>query len=113
APVILGDGRQTRDFVFVEDVARANLLAAQADDEPGAVFNIGSGRSVTIADLVQSLRRLVPGIPEPTFGPARVGDIRLSSGRIDRAQQVLGYRPETALSDGLAATVEWGRGARP
>jgi len=113
APVILGDGRQTRDFVFVEDIARANLLAAEADVEPGAVFNIGSGRSVTIADLVQSLRRLFPGIPEPTFGPARVGDIRLSSGRIDRAQQVLGYRPETALSDGLAATVEWARGARP
>ena len=113
APVIHGDGRQTRDFVFVEDVARANLLAAEADVEPGAVFNIGSGRSVTIADLVQSLRALFPGIPEPTFGPARAGDIRLSSGRIDRAGQALGYRPETALSDGLAATVEWARGARP
>ena len=113
APVILGDGRQTRDFVFVEDIARANLLAAEAEVEPGAVFNLGSGHSVTIADLVQSLRRLFPGIPEPTFGPARVGDIRLSSGRIDRAQQVLGYRPEIDLSDGLAATVEWARGARP
>jgi len=113
APVIHGDGRQTRDFVFVEDVARANMLAAEADVEPGAVFNIGSGRSVTIADLVQSLRALFPGIPEPTFGPARAGDIRLSSGRIDRAGQALGYRPESALSDGLAATVEWARGARP
>jgi len=113
APVIHGDGRQTRDFVFVEDVARANLLAAEADVEPGAVFNIGSGRSVTIADLVQSLRGLFPGIPEPTFGPARAGDIRLSSGRIGRAEQALGYRPETALSDGLAVTVEWARGARP
>jgi nucleoside-diphosphate-sugar epimerase len=113
APVIHGDGRQTRDFVFVDDVARANLLAAEAGVEPGAVFNIGSGRSVAIADLVQSLRGLFPGIPEPAYGPARAGDIRLSSGRIERAAQALGYRPEIALSDGLAATVEWARGTRP
>jgi nucleoside-diphosphate-sugar epimerase len=111
APVILGDGRQTRDFVFVDDIARANLLAAEAEVEPGAVFNIGSGRSVTIAELVAELRALFPGIPEPSFAPARAGDIRHSASRIERAGQALGYRPETALSDGLAATVEWARGS--
>jgi UDP-glucose 4-epimerase len=110
-PVIHGDGRQTRDFVFVNDVARANLLAAEAQAEPGAVFNIGSGRTVTIAELVAALRALIPGIPEPAFGPARTGDIRYSSGRIEAAGRALGYRPETALRDGLAATVEWARGA--
>jgi nucleoside-diphosphate-sugar epimerase len=110
-PVIHGDGQQTRDFVFVGDVARANLLAAEAQVEPGAVFNIGCGRSVSIQELVASLRALLPGIPEPTYGPPRPGDIRLSAGRIDRAGQALGYRPETALKDGLAATVEWARGA--
>jgi nucleoside-diphosphate-sugar epimerase len=66
---------------------------------------------VTIAELVAALRALLPGIPEPSFGPARAGDIRLSAGRIKRARQALGYRPETALSDGLAATVEWARGS--
>lgn len=111
APVILGDGRQTRDFVFVDDVARANLLAAEAEVEPGAVFNVGSGRSVTIAELVAELRALFPGVPEASFGPARAGDIRYSAGRIERAGQALGYRPETALSDGLATTVEWARGS--
>jgi UDP-glucose 4-epimerase len=111
APVIHGDGRQTRDFVFVDDVARANLLAAEAQVEPGAVFNIGSGRSVTIAELVAALRALFPGIPETSFGPGRAGDIRYSSGRIERAGQALGYRPDTALIDGLATTVEWARGA--
>ena len=111
APVILGDGRQTRDFVYVDDIARANLLAAEAQVEPGAVFNIGSGRSVTITELVEALRALFPGIPEPTSGPARPGDIRHSAGRIERAGQALGYRPETALRDGLAATVEWARGS--
>ncbi len=113
APSIHGDGLQTRDFVFVGDVARANLLAAEARLEPGSVFNIGSGRSVTIAELVRTLRGLFPDIPEPTFGPPRPGDIRLSAGRIDRAEAALGYRPQTTLADGLAATVEWARGARP
>jgi UDP-glucose 4-epimerase len=113
APSIYGDGLQTRDFVFVGDVARANLLAAEARLEPGSVFNIGSGRSVTIAGLVAALRGLFPGIPEPTYGPGRPGDIRLSAGRIDRAEAALGYKPETALAEGLAATVEWARGARP
>jgi UDP-glucose 4-epimerase len=113
APVIHGDGRQTRDFVFVGDVARANLLAAEARVEPGAVFNIGSGRSVAIKELVESLCALFPGLPEPSYGPARAGDIRLSAGLIDRAGQALGYRPETALATGLAATVEWARGASP
>lgn len=111
APVIHGDGRQTRDFVFVGDVAHANLLAAEAEIEPGDIFNIGSGRSVTIADLVQTLNILIPGIPAPSFGPGRAGDIRLSAGRIERARQALGYRPETALPDGLAVTVEWARGS--
>ncbi len=60
APVIFGDGLQTRDFVFVGDVARANLLAAEARVEPGTVFNIGSGRSVTINEVVETLRRSVP-----------------------------------------------------
>jgi UDP-glucose 4-epimerase len=111
APAIHGDGLQTRDFVFVDDVARANLLAAEANVEPGAIFNIGSGRSVTINEVVETLRTLLPGLPDPSYGPPRPGDIRLSAGLIDRAGQALGYRPETALTDGLAATVEWARGA--
>ena len=113
APSIHGDGQQTRDFVFVGDVARANLLAAEAALEPGSAFNIGSGRSVTIAELVGTLRGLFADIPEPTYGPARPGDIRLSAGRIGRAEAAMGYRPQTSLADGLAATVEWVRGAMP
>jgi UDP-glucose 4-epimerase len=111
SPAIFGDGLQTRDFVFVGDVARANLLAAEARVEPGAVFNIGSGRSVTIHEVVQTLRAQFPGLPDPSCGPPRPGDIRLSAGLIDRAGQALGYRPETALAGGLAATVEWARRA--
>jgi UDP-glucose 4-epimerase len=110
APAIFGDGLQTRDFVFVGDVARANLMAAEARVEPGAVFNIGSGRSVTINEVVETLRALFPGLPKPSYGPPRPGDIRLSAGLIDRAGQALGYRPVTALAKGLAATVEWARG---
>jgi nucleoside-diphosphate-sugar epimerase len=75
------------------------------------VFNIGSGRSVTINEVVGTLRTLFPGLAGPSYGPPRPGDIRLSAGLIDRAGQALGYRPETALAKGLAATVEWARGA--
>jgi UDP-glucose 4-epimerase len=113
APVIFGDGLQTRDYVFVGDVARANLLAAEARVEPGAVFNIGSGRSVTINEVVKTLRTLFPALPDPSYGPPRPGDVRLSAGLIDRAGQALGYRPETALAKGLGATVEWAREASP
>jgi len=113
APRIHGDGLQTRDFVFVGDIARANLLAAETRVEPGSVLNIGSGRSVTINEVVATLRTIFPGLPEPTYGPPRPGDIRFSAGVIARAEQALGYRPETALSEGLAATVEWARGAAP
>jgi nucleoside-diphosphate-sugar epimerase len=111
APVIEGDGGQTRDFVFVGDIVRANLMAASADAF-GEVFNIGNGVSTSIVDLAGLLARLIPGSGAPEHGPPRVGDIRHSTASVDRARMSLGFRPGTALKDGLEITVEWFRAVR-
>jgi len=112
APLIHGDGRQSRDFVFVEDVVAANLQAAQASAAAGQTFNIASGTSASLLDVMAVLRRLLPSSPDPAFGQARPGDIRSSAADIARAAEALGYRPAHDLHQGLLATVEWMR-ARP
>jgi UDP-glucose 4-epimerase len=111
AVTIHGDGHQSRDFVYVEDVARAFRLAADAPQISG-VFNIGAGQSVTILQLVEALRRLIPGAGEPTFAAPRPGDIRTSAADIGLARNSFGYRPAWDLHKGLAATVEWTRASR-
>ncbi len=108
-PVIFGDGLQTRDFVYVEDVVQANLLAAEREAAVGRVFNIGGGSSVSILGLIEVMRELIPGSPAPVHGPPRPGDIRSSQADISGAREALGYRPETALEAGLQKTVEWFR----
>ena len=110
-PTIHGDGGQSRDFVFVEDVVQAMLQASQAA-VAGQVFNIGQGQSWTVLELVQVLADLVPGSPAAVFGPVRAGDIRTSAADVGRATKALGYRPAWDLHQGLQATVEWIR-ARP
>lgn len=107
-PVIFGDGRQTRDFTFVEDVVQGNLLAesAPSDRVAGKIFNLGSGRShdlLTIADLLQRLTGV--SLP-PRHLPARPGDIRDSLADITLAWKQLGYSPRVDLETGLRQTVE-------
>ncbi|MFN2149384.1 MAG: NAD-dependent epimerase/dehydratase family protein [Anaerolineales bacterium] len=106
---ILGDGGQTRDFIYVDDVAEACLLAMEHPDAAGGTFNIAGGRSISILDLAGILQGFYSEAPEVQFGPSRPGDVRLSLADIGHAQAALGYRPKTALVDGLAQTVEWFR----
>jgi len=110
-PTIHGDGGQSRDFVFVEDVVQAMLQASQAA-VAGQVFNIGQGQSWTVLELAETLAALVQESLPPVFGPARAGDIRTSAADIGRATKALGYRPAWDLHQGLQATVEWIRAWR-
>ena len=110
-PTIHGDGGQSRDFVFVEDVVQAMLQASQAA-VAGQVFNIGQGQSWTVLELAETLAALVQESLAPVFGPARAGDIRTSAADIGRATKALGYRPAWDLHQGLQATVEWTRAWR-
>ncbi len=106
---IEGDGKQTRDFVFVRDVVRALLLAASREEAIGGVFNVGGGRSITILELAQTLQRIFPEAPPPIHVEPRDGDIRFSEASIERIRTALEYRPNTDLIEGLQITVQWFR----
>lgn len=107
APLIYGDGTQYRDFVYVADVVRANLLAASAGVATGQVFNIGTGNTVTINALWELVKRLSGSTLSPTYQSARVGDIKASVANIDHAVNMLGFAPECTFDDGLAKTFTW------
>ena len=109
AATIHGDGLQSRDFVFVEDIAQANLIAADTPQAAGKVINICSGEEITILDILNTLRTIIPDTPEPTYGPSRLGDIYRSVGDPSRAERILQFKPRTELDEGLRQTVDWMR----
>jgi len=106
---IFGSGEQSRDFVYVEDVARANLLAMDRDVEPGAVINIGTGKSVTINELYRRLAQLTGSRLDARREPPRAGDVPHSVASIDRASAWLGFQPRVELAEGLKRTLDWYR----
>ena len=107
--VIYGDGNQSRDFIYVQDVAIANLLAAAAPKVSGQVINIGSGISVNINQLWEAIYKLSGQNLKPEYAPKRPGDIVKSVAAIDSAKTRLGFDPETSFEDGLNLTFEWYR----
>ncbi len=106
-PVVFGDGTQSRDFVHVNDVVQANLLAAQCPEAPGRTFNVGSGRSTTLLELLEVLGEIFGRRIEPRFDPPRPGDIHQSLADITLARQVLGYQPRISLRQGLESTARF------
>ena len=106
---VYGDGQQTRDFVSVGDVVRANLLACTAPDAAGWTHNVGCGERVSIGELTHMLRELTGSGSEITHGPARAGEVRHSVAWTERARELLGFEAKTSLRDGLARTVAWYR----
>lgn len=106
-PEIYGDGQQSRDFIFVSNVVRANLLAAEAENFRGEVFNIGSSEKITINDLAgYIIKRLNPDL-KPVYREPRPGDIRESYADTGRAQKILGFRAEIDFFQGLELTIDW------
>ncbi|HJZ59989.1 MAG TPA: NAD-dependent epimerase/dehydratase family protein [Gemmataceae bacterium] len=112
-PTVHGDGLQSRDFVYVADVAQALMLAADTPGVSGRVYNVGTGGSVTVLELVAGLNRVLGTNALPTHGPARAGDIRHSRAKIDRIRGELKYEPTVRFEDGLRRTLEWYRGSAP
>lgn len=109
-PVIYGDGEQTRDFIFVEDVVRANLLAASAKDAIGGVFNVGRANAISINALWQRVADLAGIDLVPEYAAPRAGDIRHSWSTIARAKAAMAFEPQIALDNGLKATYRWYQG---
>jgi UDP-glucose 4-epimerase len=106
-PRIDGDGLQSRDFTYVANAVQAVLKGAEAPAAVGNVYNVGTGSSITVLDLVRHLNELLGTKIEPTHGPARAGDVRHSQADITRARQDLGYEPTVAFPEGLRRTLEW------
>lgn len=109
APVIDGDGEQSRDFTYVSDAVAANLLAARSEDAVGEVFNVAGGQRTSINRLFQLLCEVIGVEVEPRYGPPRPGDVRHSQADITKARRLLGYEPRVDLEEGLQRTVAWMR----
>ena len=104
---IYGDGLQSRDFIYVDDVVSANFLAAESPDSPGKTLNICTGKEITILDLLKVLHEILPDRPDAQIAPPRSGDVYRSLGDPSLAQKLLGFEAQVDLKDGLKKTVDW------
>lgn len=111
-PVINGDGRQSRDFTYIENVIEANLKACAAGkDAAGEAYNIAYGGREYLIDVYYSLRDALGVTTEPIFGPERAGDIRHSNADISKAKEMLGYDPGWSFERGIREAIEWYKAA--
>ncbi len=111
-PTIFGDGEQTRDFTFIDNVVEANLRALDVDEvEPGCVINVGGGERISLNDLYRAIAAELGGEPTPGYGPDRAGDVRHSLAAVEKAGRVLGYSPLVTWRDGLSKTMAWYKSA--
>jgi len=110
APTIFGDGEQTRDMTYVENVVDMNLRAISSDLPPGTVINVGGGERITINELYAAVAEGLGSSIVARYGPPRVGDPRHSLASIERARELLGWRPTVDWRTGLQKTLAWYRG---
>ncbi|TAN23125.1 MAG: SDR family oxidoreductase [Acidobacteria bacterium] len=116
APQVNGDGEQSRDFTYIDNVVAANLLAAEApaDRVAGKVVNVATGERTSLQQVLALLRPMLGYTGEVHYGPERSGDVKHSLADIRRARELLGYEPQVSFAEGLERTVGWyrGQGAR-
>ncbi len=108
-PVVFGDGEQTRDFTYVTNVVEANWVAATHPGAAGEVFNIGCGLQTSLNQLIQEMGRILKTRCEPSYEPARPGDVRHSLANIDKSKRLLAYEPRVSLGEGLGKILDWYR----
>ncbi len=111
APVIYGDGEQTRDFTYVANVVDGVLRACDAPEANGEVINVATGSRISLNQLFRTMRDVVGGTLEPAYADVRPGDVKDSQADIAKAQRLLGYQPIVSFEDGLKRTIEWYRTA--
>jgi len=108
-PLVFGDGEQTRDFTYVENAVQANLLACEAPNASGRVFNVGVGERISLNEVLRELGKITGKRLEAKYEPPRDGDIRDSQADISQARECLDYDPQVSFGEGLARTFEWYR----
>jgi nucleoside-diphosphate-sugar epimerase len=109
APIVNGDGEQSRDFIFVENVAMANILACETPGIAGMIFNIATGARTTLNQTLRLLENFSGQPANAQYGPARAGDIRHSQADISLARERMGFSPEVGFEEGLRRTWDWYR----
>ena len=107
APIVFGDGTQSRDFTYVANVVHGNLLAAEASAAVGHIINMAAGMRVSLNTLIDSLNNLMGTEMAADYQPERAGDIKHSSADISLARELLGYEPVVSLQDGIRETLEY------
>ena len=107
APVIFGDGEQSRDFTYIDNVVDANLRAAEAPAAAGEVMNVAIGERITLNQLLAELQQIIGTNLKANYAETRAGDVRHSLADISKAQRLLGYTPQVGLAEGLQRTVAW------
>ena len=112
SPTIFGDGEQTRDFTYVDNVVDGVLRAGEAPEANGHTINVATGGRISLNTLFETMRKLVGADVRPTYGEPRKGDVRDSQADISKARQVLGYQPKVSFEEGLRRTVDWYRTAK-
>jgi nucleoside-diphosphate-sugar epimerase len=113
SPVIYGDGSQSRDFSFVQNVIEANILASNASEANGKAMNIACQESYSLLDLIQTLNSILGTSIHPSFEPPRKGEVKHSLADISLARACMGYKPSVKWKEGLVRTVEWYRRNSP
>jgi UDP-glucose 4-epimerase len=108
-PIVFGDGEQSRDFTYVENVVEANLLAARTEHTTGDVINIACGEAVTVNAVIEMVNELVGRHVEPKYAEPRPGDIKHSLADISKAKELIGYEPRVSFKQGLSRAIEWYR----
>ena len=108
-PTVFGDGGQSRDFTYVENVVRGNLAAAAARQASGRIFNVACVRQYSLLELIESINRVLGTKIEPIFAAARAGDVRDSLADITAARETLGYEPTIDFDEGLRRSIEYYR----
>ncbi len=108
-PTIYGDGEQSRDFTYVDNVVEANLLAARVKQTKGEVINIACGEAITVNAIIDMINKTVGKNVKPTYLPSRKGDVKHSLADITQAKKLIGFKPVVSFKDGLKKAIEWYR----
>jgi nucleoside-diphosphate-sugar epimerase len=108
-PTVYGDGEQSRDFTYVDNVVEANMRAARAKQTKGDVVNIATGESVTVNAIIKMINELVGKSVKPIYEPARKGDVKHSLADISLARELIGFKPVVLFKEGLEKAIEWYR----
>jgi nucleoside-diphosphate-sugar epimerase len=108
-PTVYGDGEQSRDFTYVDNVVQANLLAARAKETHGEVVNVACGEAVTVNAIIARINQLLGKNVKPIYAPARAGDVKHSLADITAARKLIGFQPVTLFREGLEKSIGWYR----